>query len=169
MNKWTFWIKEKGSALSSLSSPSRAAREIQRPTVRTPENYVTLGPALGKLWSTFPFLFLFLENRQFTHRNRRRGWRAARNPGALKAGIPFRGASPTLLTPPGKFKGELCGHLKTMSPLDQRWENFGAHSLFFFFFSKIVHLLIEIDVGGGRSGRSCNHFFGLGFFVRSTT
>src|SRR6266498_3719715 len=63
----------------------------------------------------------------------------------LKAGIPFRGASPTLLTPPGKFKGELCGHLKTMSPLDQRWENFGAHSLFFFFLSKIVHLLIEID------------------------
>ncbi len=31
-----------------------------------------------------------------------------------------------------------------MSPLDQRWENFGAHSLFFFFLSKIVHLLIEI-------------------------
>src|SRR6266496_4192242 len=76
--------------------PLNAAREIQRGTMRTPENYVTLGPALGKLWSTFPFLFLFLENRPFTHRNRRRGRRAARNPGALKAGIPFRGASPTL-------------------------------------------------------------------------
>src|SRR6266498_632121 len=50
--------------------PLNAAREIQRRTMRTPENYVTLGPALGKLWSTFPFLFLFVENRPFTHRNR---------------------------------------------------------------------------------------------------
>ncbi len=35
-----------------------------------------------------------------------------------------------------------------MSPLDQRWENFGAHSLFFFFLSKIVHLLIRTIVLG---------------------
>src|SRR6266498_4484843 len=61
-----------------------------------------------------------------------------RNPGALKAGIPFRGASPTLLTPPGKFKGELCGHLKTVTLGP------ALGKLFFFFLSKIVHLLVEI-------------------------
>src|SRR6266508_3011952 len=57
--------------------PLNAAREIQRRTMRTPENYVTLGPALGQLWSTFPFLFLFVENRPFTHRNRQDAYAVA--------------------------------------------------------------------------------------------
>jgi len=67
-----------------------------------------------------------------------------RNPGALKAGIPFRGASPTLLTPPGKFKGELCGHPEPYVTFELALGNFGAHSLFFFFLSKIVHLLMTL-------------------------
>src|SRR6266498_2723237 len=51
----------------------------------------------------------------------------------LKAGIPFRGASPTLLTPPGKFKGELCGHLKTVTlgpALGKLWSTFPFLFLF---------------------------------------
>src|SRR6266545_8255175 len=58
MNKWTFWIKEKRSALWSLSSPSRAVQGNSKANCAdTLKTNVTLGPALGKLWSTFPFFF----------------------------------------------------------------------------------------------------------------
>src|SRR6266498_1408021 len=50
--------------------PLNAAREIQRRTMRTPENYVTLGPALGNFGAHSLFFFFFVQNRPFTHRNR---------------------------------------------------------------------------------------------------
>src|SRR6266542_442560 len=61
-----------------------------------------------------------------------------KEPGCFEGRHYFRGASPTLLTPPGKFKGELCGHLKTVTLGP------ALGKLFFFFLSKIVHLLVEI-------------------------
>ncbi len=62
MNKWTILDKrKKRSALSSLSSPSRAGREIQRPTVRTPWKPMS-SLDLARPWKlvgAIPFLFLF--------------------------------------------------------------------------------------------------------------
>jgi len=101
---------------------------------------VTLGLALGNTSEHIPFFLSPKEPGCFEGRPPKERGRVEGRHG-LQGGLP-----PHPRGPPGKFQRQTrADTLKTISPLDQRWENFGAHSLFFFFLSKIAHLLIEID------------------------
>ncbi len=64
--------------------------------------------------------------------------------------MPFRGLPPNLLVPPGKVKGELVQTpLKTYVTLGPALGNSQSTFPFFFFLSKIVHFLIEIEMAKG--------------------